>query len=101
LYKKWSKKTHLEIGKPLEDGERDDGNRSRPNVKVNAHVKDEVLNIHQLKKKKKTKENSNLKNTEKGKRSRIEAARKKNKKASAVGKFSSNGRSRVKAIIRY
>lgn len=106
LYDKWKKKSRKEIGTIAmdEDDRGDDHRHSRPspNVKVNRHVKDEVRSHQELKKLHKQKSEMAMKNMRKDKRTSIENANRKKKKAQQTAKtqnYSTSARNRRSKVL--
>jgi hypothetical protein len=99
MYKRWMKKSMREVGNNFED----DGNVSRPNVKVNTKVPDELRNAEQLSKRKSAKDNNKLKNMAKDKRKKIEKREKEKHQQAKMNskKFApTKGSSKIRCIVR-
>jgi hypothetical protein len=88
LYEEWKKKRKREIN---DDGEDDEDWRRRPNMRVNMDVKDEIRRPEQIKKLVAKRADMKLKNTEKGKRRKIEDAMRRKKKGPSSSPGGSNG----------
>lgn len=82
LYEEWKKKRKREIN---DDAEDDVDWRRRPNMRVNMNVKDEIRRPEQIKKMVAKREDQKLKNTEKGKRRKIEESMRRKKKGAPQG----------------
>jgi hypothetical protein len=88
LYDEWKKKRKMEINS--NDVEDDTDYRNMPQMRVNAHLKDELRNPQEIKKIVAKRENLKMKNMEKGKRRKVEANQRK-KKNFQGGKSGSGG----------
>jgi hypothetical protein len=88
LYEEWKKKRKREIN---DDAEDDEDWRRRPNMRVNMDVKDEIRRPEQIKKLVAKRADMKLKNTEKGKRRKIEDAMRRKKKGPSSSPGGSNG----------
>jgi hypothetical protein len=80
MYEAWKKKTKREVSIPGQGIEIDD--RPRPNVKYNAHVKDELRSAGEIRKVKTKRDDNRLKNMNKDARKKLQG-----KKAQANGKY--------------
>jgi hypothetical protein len=104
MYETWKKKTKREISLPGAGADLDqDASRPRPNVKYNAHVKDELRSAGEIRQIKAKRDDNKLKNMSKDVRKKIQG-----KKSQAKGKYvpdklryNMNGSNRkMKVIIR-